>query len=120
MAKKNVGAKFDGDDDVHTLANTPMPSGVRKAVAKVERKVWIELGESEEIPPTGQFFQVNGKSFMLRAGEPALVPQAIINILEDAVASVPQVDPITRQVVGYKRKLRFPYSMVQAPEKQAA
>jgi hypothetical protein len=72
----------------------------------------IELAENDDIPPTGQFIQVNGRAYMLRPGEPVEVPQEVINVLEQAVQEVPQVDPTTRQVVGYRKKLRFPYRVV--------
>ena len=93
------------DDEVAPLKS--------RAKGKVElpRKT-IVLEENDNIPPTGQFIQVNGRSYMLRPGEPAEVPQEVINALEQAVQETPQVDPTTRQVVGYRKKLRFPYRIV--------
>lgn len=77
-----------------------------------EKTVRIRLEENEGIPPTGQFFSLNGRTWLLRAGEEADVPEAIINILNDAIMSVPTVDPATMQVVGYRNKQRFPYSVI--------
>jgi hypothetical protein len=36
----------------------------------------------------------------------------LVNILNDAVMEVPNVDPVTRQIVGYRKKLRFPFRLV--------
>jgi hypothetical protein len=36
----------------------------------------------------------------------------VVEILDHATSSVPQVDPQTRQVIGYRPKSRFPYRRV--------
>jgi hypothetical protein len=77
-------------------------------VAAVERRVRIILEENEQIPPTGQFFGVQGKGYVLRAGEEADVPLSIIGILNTAVMSVPVKDQGDR-VMGFRERLRFPY-----------
>lgn len=76
-----------------------------------ERRVRIVLEESDLIPPTGQFFGVQGKGYYLRAGEEASVPVSIIGILNTAVMSVPVMDSGQR-VIGYRDRLRFPYRVV--------
>lgn len=76
-----------------------------------ERRVRIILEENEQIPPTGQFFGVQGKGYVLRPGEVADVPLSIIGILNTAVASTPVVDSGQR-VVGYRDRLRFPYRVI--------
>jgi hypothetical protein len=70
------------------------------------------LEENENIPPTGQFFSHNGRTFVLRPGDEADVPECILGVLNDAVQSVPQIDQFTKQVIGYRNKLRFPYRVV--------
>ena len=95
---KNLGALLAADDEV--------------SAQPVERTVRIVLEENENIPPTGQFIACNGRTFMLRAGDEADVPAAVLNVLNAAVQDVPQIDPATKQVVGYRRKLRFPYRVV--------
>lgn len=75
------------------------------------KRVKIILEENEHIPPTGQFFGVQGKGYVLRPGEIAEVPVSIINILNCAIMSVPIVDG-TQRVVGYRDRLRFPYRVV--------
>jgi hypothetical protein len=73
------------------------------------RTMRILLEESEDIPPTGQFIGHNGNSYMLKPGVWVDVPVPILDILDHAVASAPIVDPQTRQIVGWREKLRYPY-----------
>jgi len=105
MARKDIGELLASDDEVEALK----PRG-KKNVA--EEKVTIVLEENDNIPPTGQFIQVNERSWMLRPGEPVEVPITLVNVLEQAVQDVPQVDPVTKQIVGYRKRLRFPYRVV--------
>lgn len=111
---KNLGAKFAAQDDDRVVADPPVRS--TKRGAKEATHVWIQLEENENIPPTGQYIGANGKEYILRPGEPALVPISIIRVLDDAKMSVPQTDPSTRQILGYRERLRFPYRMVNAPQ----
>jgi len=69
----------------------------------------IMLEENEHIPPTGQFFGINGRGYLLKAGEEAEVPNSLIEVLNHAIQSKPVTDPATRQVIGYRDSLRFPY-----------
>ena len=103
MAKtKNLGALLAADDEVAELN----PKGG-------ERTVRIVLEENDNIPPTGQFIALNGRTWMLRPGEEADVPLGVVNILNDAVQDVPQIDQASKQVIGYRKRLRFPYRVVQ-------
>ena len=82
----------------------------------IQERIWIILQESAHITRgQGQFFGVNGAGFLLKPGKKAYVPKAIVDILENAVEDIPDVDPDTLQVVGWKQRLRFPYSIVAAP-----
>jgi len=47
------------------------------------------LEESDDIPPTGQFIGVNGRGYILKAGEPAEAPVELLAVLDAAVISVP-------------------------------
>lgn len=76
------------------------------------KRVTIVLEDNENIPPTGQFIGVNGRSYMLRSGEPASVPVEVIDVLNNAVQAVPDRDPVSQQVIGYRSRLRFPYRVV--------
>lgn len=77
-----------------------------------ERRVRIILEENDQIPPSGQFFGVQGKGYVLRPGEVADVPLSIIGILNTAVASSPVLDSATSRVIGYRDRLRFPYRVI--------
>ena len=91
------------------------PKGRKRIVAESDqnKRVKIILEENENIPPTGQFFGLNGTGYLLRAGEVAEVPAGIIGILDDSIESVPVVDPITKQPVGHRPKHRFAYRVVR-------
>jgi len=71
--------------------------------------VKIQLEENDEIPPTGLYLGLNGRGYLLKPGEVVAVPTGLVDILDNAVMTVPQVDPNTRRVVGYRDRLRYPY-----------
>lgn len=91
------------------------PKGRKRVVAESDenKRIKIILEENENIPPTGQFFGLNGTGYLLRAGEIAEVPQGIVDILDHAVQMVPVVDPITKQPVDHRPKHRFAYRVVR-------
>ena len=51
---------------------------------------------------------------MLRPGEPAAVPQELVDVLADSIMSVPVLDQYSN-VLAYRDRLRFPYRFVAAP-----
>lgn len=77
-----------------------------------ERMVTIILEESVEVPPTGQFVGVNGRSWMIRPGEEVTVPVCVLEALNDACSSVPRTDQ-QGNVVDYRDKQRLPYRIVR-------
>lgn len=91
----------------------------RKAKGMPER-VWIQLEENEEIPPTGLFVGHNGQSYLLKPSEPINVPSFVLEKLDHAVLTMPVVDPTTKRVIGHRERMRFPYRRVSAPESDAA
>jgi hypothetical protein len=94
-----------------------LPAGLDSNLApEKEQMVRIILEESDKIPPTGQFFGINGKGYMLRAGEVALVPRGIIDILDNAVESAPVMQGGTGKIIGYRKRHRFPYRRVSESE----
>ena len=123
MSKKNVGAALadtDIDDDVPAVKPRSKKAKEAAAAAPVPgpahpggKMIEIMLEENDNIPPTGQFFGINGRSYILKPGLKAKVPREIINVLNDATMSVPEVDPATNQVIGYRNRLRFPYRVTQ-------
>lgn len=92
------------DDEKETVAPA--------AVVAMPKKVRIILEDNSNIPPTGQFFGVNGRTYMLQSGVPADVPLELIDVLDHAIESVPIKDPQTLQVIGRRMKHRYPYRRV--------
>jgi hypothetical protein len=105
----NIGDLLASDGNIDALPSRAKPSDPVQS-----DRVKIILEENENIPPTGQYIGVNGRAYILRPGEEALVPREVISVLNDAVQEVPQIDPTTKQVVGYRKKLRFPFRVVQS------
>ena len=99
-----------------TVSEPPKPKKGKAAkdapAVPTVKRIRIILEENDNIPPTGQFFGVNGKGSIIRPGEEVDVPVELIEVLNNAEMSVPLVDPNTNQVVGYRKKLRFPYRVI--------
>lgn len=86
---------------------------VQKKVTKpVSDRIRIILEENDEIPPTGLFVSLNGRAYLIRPGEPVDIPPGVKEILDHAVMSSPQLDPQTKQVVGYRERTRYSYRLV--------
>jgi hypothetical protein len=102
------------------VVDTPPVSARDKpnVLKQYANRVWLVLEDSDNIPPTGQFFGHNGVGFMLKAAEPAEVPVEIVDILNNAIYHAPVVDPQTQQIISYRPRLRFPYRLVAPPSKE--
>lgn len=91
-------------------SNLPNKPPVRRVGPNIKAKTRrILLEENSDIPPTGLFLGYNGNHYMLRPGEWADVPIPLIEILDNAVTKAPVVNPQTKQIDGWRDKLRFPY-----------
>lgn len=92
----------------------PKPAKSAKPTKSAQKPdtVKIVLEENDDIPPTGLFLGHNGTGYLLKPGEPVEVPRKIIEILDNAVMSAPQMDPATKQIVGYRDRMRYPYRVV--------
>lgn len=113
----NIGgdtAMFSGPVASDVIDRPPEP--VKAPAPYQGPRVRIVLEDNDQIPPTGQFFGHNGRGFILRSGEAADVPPEIIDILNHAQWDAPIVDEQTRQIIGYRRRLRFPYRMLKPGE----
>jgi hypothetical protein len=83
-------------------------------VFTLPRRVRIMLEENDNIPPTGQFFGVNGRTYMLRPGVPVDVPPELVDVLDHAIESVPVLESGTKRVIGHRSKHRYPYRRMGA------
>jgi len=87
------------------IADAPPP-------VQAVKRFKVILEEDPAIPPTGLFISANGKPYLLMAGVEAQVPQEVLSVLNDAVISVPIIDPQSQRVTGYRSRLRFPYRRI--------
>lgn len=85
---------------------------VHRANASTPKRVKIILEENDAIPPTGLPLQHNGRAIVILPGEIVEIPEHYLEILDHAVMSAPVVDPQTKQVVGYRDRLRYNYRRV--------
>lgn len=109
MTEETPAAATAIDLGVNLEPAAPKPARKKVAAIGLPDTVRILVEENDEIPPTGLFVGLNGTGYLIRAGEPVDVPRAILGVLDCAVMSAPQIDPTTRQVVGYRERMRYPY-----------
>lgn len=76
------------------------------------KPIKVIFEESEGIPPTGQFVSVNGDAYMFVPGEMVVVPDFLLEHINNCVVGTPIVDARTQRVQGYRRTSRFPYRVV--------
>lgn len=91
----------------------------KHVVASAPPRVKIILEEREGMTPGGQFIGHNGTFYKLIPGEVASVPVGILDILDHAVEMAPVIDGQTKQVIGYRKRRRFPYRKVSDQEAAA-
>lgn len=77
-----------------------------------EERVRIILDDNEDIPPIGAFFGVNGVGYIIKPNMEVNVPISVIRVIDNAVMEVPEIDPETKQVIGYRTKRRYSYRRV--------
>ena len=97
---------------VQASAASKLGSNIPPVVQKRSDWVKIVLENNDKIPPTGQFFGLNGRTWILRTGEEARVPSGIIDILDNAIELRPVVDGWGRPV-GWKNQHRFGYRVIR-------
>lgn len=108
-------------DDVEGNLDAPAvaPPKMKKAKTKPEvasvaksDKIKIILEENDDIPPTGLFVGLNGMGYLIRPGVEVEVPPGVAEILQNAITSMPTLDPTSGQVVGYRERMRYPFRRV--------
>lgn len=107
-----VPAEFRMDLEDATPAEAAAPALDERSERAREERVWIQLEDSDDIPPGGQFVSVNGYGYKLVPGYPIHVPVSVLGVLDDAIMSIAVIDPLTRQVVGWRNRLRLPYRVL--------
>lgn len=90
----------------------------KKSPEGMPERTWILVEENDDIPPTGLYVGHNGTGYLLRAGEPISVPSFLLDILDHAIMTAAVTDPTTRQVIGQRQRMRYPYRRVAAPDGQ--
>ena len=117
----NTGtALLEDDDDAvaprnarSKISDSPPPVKVdERPPVKTVSRVKIVLEEDVGIPPTGLYISANGRPYLLMPGIEVEVPPEVISVLNDAVTSIPVINPQTQRVDGYRSRLRFPYRRV--------
>jgi hypothetical protein len=99
------------------IAEEPAEAVVVVATNQVEemrraKRVKIILEENDAIPPGGQFFGVQGTGYQIQPGKPVDVPEFLLGVIDNAVASKPVFND-DGQVVGYREVPRFPYRVIR-------
>lgn len=69
----------------------------------------IILEESENIPPTGLPVSVNGRAYIVQPGVEVNVPLGVLDVLRNAVVSMPVVSDQTKQVISYRDRMQYPF-----------
>ena len=92
----------------------PMKSTKKKAVPEAVAKntIRIILEESDDIPPSGLFLGHNGNTYMIRPGMEVDIPLFLKEVLDHAVITVPQIDPVTKGIVGWRSRQKYAYRVV--------
>lgn len=93
--------------------NTQLKPGAERKAPPVERTIRIVLEENNDIPRNGLFLGLNGRNWMLQPGVEVDVPVGIVEILNNAIESIPVIEPQTQKVTGFRNRLRFPYRRVE-------
>lgn len=75
--------------------------------------VRIKLNEdAANIPPTGLGVGVNGTAYLIKPGVEVDVPPSVVEVLDHAVATLPNVEPGSGRIIGWNQRLRFPYQRI--------
>lgn len=89
----------------------PKKAATRKP-AKKKTTTKIRLEENDDIPPTGLFVSHNGRGYLIKVGEEVDIPNHVLEILRNARIDTPVVDPQTRRVIGYRPRMKYPFTVL--------
>lgn len=77
-----------------------------------QKRVKIILDNGDHIPRNGLMLGHNGTMYLLKPGVVAEVPEALLNVLNDAIIGHPITDPESQQIVDYQPRMKYPYRLV--------
>ncbi len=81
----------------------------------------IILDPHEDIPSNGGLYiGYNGNQFLLPTNRPVLVPQGVVNVLDDAILQVAVRDPDTLRYLTSRPAKRFQYRFTEDDPGRAA
>lgn len=113
------GADTPAADAAAELTPAQKAAATRAAKAAAEsaappkvKRVKIILEENDAIPPTGQFFGVNGTGYQIQPGKEVEVPEFLLDVIDNAVTTKPVLNE-DNQVVGHRDVPRFPYRIIK-------
>lgn len=72
--------------------------------------VLIRLHDSEDMPPTGQPFGVNGRFFVMGSNRWYRIPEWLLSTIDNCVVSRP-IQNDQMQFIGTRNMKRFPYEI---------
>ena len=103
------------DEAVDVAAPTdkkaPTRGAAKRSKPESEETLYeITLHDSDEIPPNGQFIGLNGKQYLLKPGVRTAVPRGVLDILNNAVHSVPERDE-TMRIIRWRDAPRLPFTL---------
>ena len=95
-----------------TAATRAAKAAAESAAPPKVKRVKIILEENDAIPPTGQFFGVNGTGYQIQPGKEVEVPEFLLDVIDNAVTTKPVLNE-DNQVVGHRDVPRFPYRIIK-------
>ena len=109
LSKAAVAAAADKAEQAAKVEVRPeLRGGVPNPSDRNMKRIKIILEENQNIPRGGQFFCVNGYTALIRPGREVRVPEAIVDVLDNAIEIIAVRDD-SLKVVDYKRAMRYPY-----------
>jgi hypothetical protein len=79
-------------------------------IGELGKSYVITLHDNKEVPPGGQLVAVNGVQFRIPTGRKCVVPEAVIEVLENAIQSTPELND-DMQVIGYHDAPRLAFTL---------
>jgi len=114
MATNNLG---NLEEDFGAASKGAKKTAVAQGLPETVRVI---LNEDDAIPPTGLFVGFNGRGYLIQPNQEVDLPLGVLEILDNAIHSVPKIDPLSRRVVDYASRPRFTYQTVRGGGKRAA